>query len=387
MALSSTQNLIDHPYYEKNRMRSVLPGFRESWPGLLAIMVIALFCDLPGIPWPFTVHDLLAYIDHILPPIQGRGLFIDLLHFNYVVICLSVGIIIRNVIGIPKSWEPGLSYYSVFLHAGIIMLGSQYLLRDMVKLGGLTIIIMVVFVFGTAAFFVFLSRIFKLDDSLAGLLSAGFSMCGVTALVATAPMVRAKNEQITYAIAATVSFGIICMIILPPIARIFEITQSSFGVISATGVPNSAQVIASGFMYGFDAGKVAGFVNIGRIVLIPAGALFIYFLTMTKDVLQAERINIWQIVREKFPVYVIGFIIVWGANCLHFFPKPAVFAMEKVMIWLFSLSFVGLGLQTKLTEVRKAGLKGLIAGYVGGSVKLLLALLVIITLMKYGFIE
>ena len=212
-------------------------------------------------------------------------------------------------------------------------------------------------------------------------------MCGVTALVATAPMVRAKNEQITYAIAASVSFGIICMIILPPVARFFGVTQYSFGVISATGVPNSAQVIASGFMYGFEAGKVAGFVNIGRIVLIPAGALFIYFFTMTKDVLGSEKISIVRTVREKFPVYVIGFIIVWGANCLHIFPKPAVFAMEKVMIWLFSFSFVGLGLQTKLGDVRKAGLKGLVAGYIGGSVKLFLTLIVIIALMKYGHIN
>jgi uncharacterized integral membrane protein (TIGR00698 family) len=386
MALSGKQNLSGSKA-GKSSMWSVLPGFRESWPGLLAIIVIALFCELPGLPWPFTVHKLLAYIDHVLPPIQGRGLFIDLLHFNYVVICLAVGIIIRNVIGVPKKWERGLSYYSVFLHAGIIMLGSQYLLRDMLKLGGLTVIIMIVFVFGTASFFIFLAKLFKLDDSLSGVLSAGFSMCGVTALVATAPMVRAKNEQITYAIAATVSFGIVCMIILPPIARIFGVTQFSFGVVSATGVPNSAQVIASGFMYGFEAGKVAGFVNIGRIVLIPAGALFIYFFTMTKDILGSEKINILQTIKEKFPVYVIGFVIVWGANCLHLFPKPAVFAMEKVMIWLFSLSFVGLGLQTKLTEVRKAGVKGLIAGYVGGSVKLFLALIVIIVLMKYGFIE
>jgi len=368
-------------------MWSVLPGFRESWPGLLAIIVIALFCELPGLPWPITVHKLLLYIDHVLPPIQGRGLFTDLLHFNYVVICLSAGIIIRNVFGVPKSWEKGLSYYSVFLHAGIIMLGSQYLLRDMAKLGGLTVIVMVIFVFGTATFFVYLTRLFKLDDSLAGVLSAGFSMCGVTALVATAPMVRAKNEQITYAIAATVSFGIICMIILPPIARFFNITQFSFGVISATGVPNSAQVIASGFMYGFEAGKVAGFVNIGRIVLIPAGALFIYFFTMTREVLSSEKISILQTFREKSPVYVLGFIIVWGANCLHLFPKPAVFAMETVMIWFFSLSFVGLGLQTNLAEVRKAGLQGLIAGYIGGCVKLFLALIVIIVLMKYGYID
>jgi len=142
MAVSNA-TAVSAPKSGKTSIWSTLPGFKESWPGLLAIVIIALFCELPGLPWPITVHKLLVYIDHVLPPIQGRGLFTDLLHFNYVVICLAVGIIIRNVIGVPKSWEKGLSYYAVFLHAGIIMLGSQYLLRDMVKLGPITVIIMV----------------------------------------------------------------------------------------------------------------------------------------------------------------------------------------------------------------------------------------------------
>jgi uncharacterized membrane protein YadS len=337
----------------------VLPSWRESYPGLLALIIIAIFCQLPGIPWPITVHHLLVYIDHVLPPIYGKGLFTELLHFNYVVICLVVGILIRNVVGVPKSWEPGLSYYSVFLHAGIIMLGSQYLLRDIVKLGPVTIAIMVVFVFGSAALLIFIGRLFRADDSLMGVMAAGFSMCGVTAAVATAPMVRARSEQITYAIAATVSFGVICMLGLPYVARLLEITQYS---------------------------KVAGFVNIGRVVLIPAGALFIYFLSMTREVLTSEKINVWATIQEKFPVYVFGFVIVWGANCFHLFPKPAVFAMEKVMIWFFSLSFVGLGLQTKLADVRRAGIRGAIVGYLAGAIKLLLAVIVVAILMKKGLL-
>ncbi|MBW2031242.1 MAG: putative sulfate exporter family transporter [Deltaproteobacteria bacterium] len=372
---------------EKASVWSVLPGFRESYPGLLALIIIAVFCQLPGLPWPITVYHLLHYIDQVLPPIYGKGLFTDLLHFNYVVISLVVGILIRNLIGVPKSWEKGLSYYSIFLHAGIIMLGSQYLLRDMVKLGTVTIIIMTVFVFGSCALLITMGRLFKLEDSLCGILAAGFGMCGVTAAVATAPMIRARTEQITYAIAATVSFGIFCMIGLPALGQLLNISQYSFGVISATGVPNSAQVIATGFMYGFEAGKVAGFVNIGRIVLIPAGALFIYFFAMTRDVLGREKINVLQVIRERFPIYVLGFIAVWLANCLHLFPKPAVFAMDKVMIWFFTLSFVGLGLQTKLSDVRKAGIRGAIVAYIAGTIKLVLAIVVVVILMRQGYLR
>ena len=127
---------------KKVSMWSSLPTFKQSFPGILALIVIAVFCGVPGIPFPFSIEVLLKYIDSVLPPIYTKGLFTDLLHFNYVVIGLVIGILIRNVFGVPRSWEAGLSYSSVFMNAGIIMLGSQYMLRDLVKLGPVSIILM-----------------------------------------------------------------------------------------------------------------------------------------------------------------------------------------------------------------------------------------------------
>ena len=134
------------PEVRKPSVWSALPNFRKSWPGLLAMGVIATLCGLPGLNFFFTLDTLLHYIDAVLPPIYGKGLFVDLLHFNYVVTCLIVGIVIRNVIGVPHSWESGLTFSGVFMNVGIIMLGSQYLLRDLIKLGTISIIIMVVMV-------------------------------------------------------------------------------------------------------------------------------------------------------------------------------------------------------------------------------------------------
>jgi uncharacterized integral membrane protein (TIGR00698 family) len=370
------------PPRQKQSVWNLVPGFRESLPGAFAMIVIAVFCGLPGIPWPFTIHNLLAYIDQVLPPIYGKGLFIDLLHFNYVVIGLVVGMVIRNLIGVPRSWEAGLSFTPVLMNAGIIMLGSQYMLRDLIKIGGRSVALISVMVFASAAIVILIGRIFKMKDSLVALLSAGFSMCGVSAVVAIAPMVRAKAEEVAYAIAALITFGVACLFILPFVGRLLDLSQYTFGIFSAAGVPNSAQVIATGFNYGFEAGKVAGFANIGRIVLIPAGVLFIYFATLSKD-LRAEKISYWEVIKEKFPVFVFGFVAVWVANILHLFPKPAVYSMEKVMIWFFTLCFVGIGLQTKFADVKQAGIGGVIMGWVAGLLKVGITLGIVLILMKF----
>jgi uncharacterized integral membrane protein (TIGR00698 family) len=371
---------------KKMSMWSTLPSFRQSLPGLLAVVIIAIFCGIPGIPWPFTVEALLKYIDAVLPPIYGKGLFIDLLHFNYVVIGLAAGILIRNLIGFPKSWEPGLSYTSVFMNVGIIILGSQYMLRDLVKLGALSILLMVIMVFGGALVFIYMGRYFKLGNTLTALLSAAFSMCGVSAVVAIAPMVRAKSEEVAYAIAVSVTFGLVCLFGLPFFGRLIGLSDYSFGIMTAAGVPNSNQVIATGFNFSFAAGKVAGFANIGRVVLIPAGVLFVYFMTLTKE-FRESTINVWQVLKDKFPIFVFGFIVVWVANCLHLWPVPASEAMERVMNWSFTLCFVGLGLQTKLGDMKKAGPRGILIGYIAGCIRIGICLGIIVLLGKLGSIK
>ena len=369
----------------KVRLWSTLPTFRQSWPGILALIVIAIFCGVPGIPFPFTVEALLKYVDAVLPPIYTKGLFIDLLHFNYVVIGLVAGILIRNVFGVPSSWEAGLSYSGVFMNAGIIMLGSQYMLRDLVKLGSVSIILMVIMVFGGALLFSLFGRLFKLGTSLTALLSAAFSMCGVSACVAMAPMVRAKSEEVAYAIAVSVTFGFFCLFGLPFFGLLLNLSNNAFGLLAAAGVPNSNQVIATGFNFSFEAGKVAGFANIGRVVLIPLGVLFVYFMTLTEE-LRSTKINIWQVIKDKFPIFILGFLVVWIGNCLHLWPQPASEAMANVMNWFFTLCFIGLGLQTRLADMKKAGLKGILLGYGAGFLRVGICLVLIFVLGKMGFI-
>ena len=374
------------PELRKTSMWSALPGFGKSWPGLLAMAIIAVMCGLPGLHFPFTIDTLFHYIDVVLPPIYGKGFFTDLLHFNYVVTCLVVGILIRNLIGVPHSWESGLTFSGIFMNAGIIMLGSQYLLRDLIKLGTISIIIMVVMVFGGALIFTFMGRWFKMGDSMTALLAAGFSMCGVSACIAIAPMVRSKSEEVAYAIAVSVTFGLFCLFVLPFVGRWLNMSNDAFGLLSAAGVPNSNQVIATGFNFSFAAGRVAGFTNIGRLVLIPAGVLFIYFMTLGKE-LRASSISFLQILKDKFPIFIFGFAIVWTLNCLKVWPVPASEAMGRVMEWSFALSFVGLGLQTKISDLKKAGPKGIVIGYVAGSLRIVLCLILLFIVIKMGFLS
>ncbi len=145
-------------------------------------------------------------------------------------------------------------------------------------------------------------------------------------------------------------------------------------------------MIATGFNFSFEAGKVAGFANIGRVVLIPLGVLFVYFLALTQE-LRTTKINVWQVIKDKFTIFIFGFMLVWIGNCLHLWPQPASEAMGNVMNWFFTLCFIGLGLQTKLADMKKAGLKGMLFGYGAGFLRVGICLLLIFILARAGLIS
>ncbi len=372
--------------------KPALPGLREAWPGLLAILVIALLVGVPGITLGgFTLENALKALDNILPKLGGKGLFTGILHFNYVVAALLVGIIIRNVIGMPKAWTAGISYNAVLYKTGIVILGSQYMLSDLAKLGPVSLAIVVVFVFFTAWLVLWLGKVFRVSNAMTGTLSGGCAICGVSAAVATAPMVGAKSTEVAYTIATILSFGLIALFAMPYLGRWIGLTDYEYGVWSATGILNSAQVIASGFMFSDEAGKVAGFVNMGRVVLLPLAALFVGIIVMAREVkaglaVPGQKINKWQVIRDKFPVFVFGFIIIWFLTSAGAFTPESRVWMGKVMTWFFTLGFVGLGLGTNLRDLKKAGGKPLIIGLIAGLAKVGLSLLVVIGAGRLGLL-
>ena len=109
-------------------------------------------------------------------------------------------------------------------------------------------------------------------------------------------------------------------------------------------------------------------------------------MTLGKE-LRSTKISFWEILKEKFPLFVFGFAFVWTLNCLQVWPVPASEAMGNVMEWFFAICFVGLGMSTKLSDLRKAGAKGILIGYVAGSLRIGLCLLLLVIFVKMGFFK
>lgn len=341
-----------------------LTAAARALPGLLLVLVLAVVA---------------RYADGWLK--ANYGAVQEILHLNYVILAIVAGMLVRNTVGVPAWCEEGLKYATVFTKVGIVLMGTKYTLASLGQVGLVSMLFIGIFLFGTVGLVYCLARWFRATDSLTACLATGLSVCGVSAIVATGPAVRAKYEELTYAIATILIFGLGALFTFPFIGKFLGLTQEEFGAWVGVGIVNSAQVLAAGFAYGEEAGVVAGIYNLGRVLLLPFVVLAAVLITLGRQSAAAREegreINKWRFIREKFPVFILAFLLAVFLNTAGLFTRAELALTNQMMVWAFALGFASIGLTTRLGDLRAAGKDGLLLGFIVGALKAALALLVV----------
>jgi uncharacterized integral membrane protein (TIGR00698 family) len=245
----------------------------------------------------------------------------ELLGLNYIVIGIVTGIIIVNVFSVPHWAQHGVRLSRLGLKTGVILLGTLYSLAELQQLGKLSIILIGIFVLGSVGLVLWMSRIKQLPHSMGGVLSAGIGVCGVSATVAASPVVKAKSVEIAYTIGTILIWGVGCMFIFPIIGHMLNMGHIQFGAWAGTGILNSAQVAGAALAYqpdGIETLKVAEIFNITRVLFLPIIVLWLALWYVRQDQ-AAQDVRVSRVVVEKFPVFVLGFILMFALSSTGIF--------------------------------------------------------------------
>jgi uncharacterized membrane protein YadS len=241
----------------------------------------------------------------------------ELLGLNYVVIGIVTGIIIVNVFKIPGWAENGVRLSRLGLKTGVILLGALYSAAELKNLGGLSIIMIGFFVLGSVGIVLWMGARRNIPSSMGGVLSAGMGVCGVSATVAVAPVVQAKPIEIAYTIGTILLWGVGCMFLFPIIGNMLNMSYVQFGAWAGTGILNSAQVAGAALAYqpdGIETLKVAEIFNITRVLILPIIVLWLAMWYVKQEGNAGARVNVGKVVIEKFPIFVLGFILMFALS-------------------------------------------------------------------------
>ena len=168
-----------------------------------------------------------------------------------IMMAIILGMLIANLVRLPVSIQPGLRFCtSTILRFGIVLLGIRL---SLFGAGQFTLVALPFVIAAIAVGLVtvrFVGGRMGLSPQLSGLIAVGTSICGCTAIVATAPLIRAKESEVSYSIACVTVFGIVAMFLFPILAHQAFTTQPELaGLLLGTSIHETAQVAGAGMMY------------------------------------------------------------------------------------------------------------------------------------------
>ncbi len=281
------------------------------------IMLVAMLIRWFVAPWVATMSKAMG-------PVMGDKYIHQVLGLNYVVLGILAGIIIVNTIGVPKWAQNGVRLSRLGLKTGVILLGTLYSLAELQQLGKLSVVLIGFFVLGSVGLVLLLGRMRGMPNNMTGVLSAGMGVCGVSATVAAAPVVKARAIDIAYTIGTILLWGVGCMFLFPIIGHMLDMGYVQFGAWAGTGILNSAQVAGAALAYqpdGIETLKVAEIFNITRVLFLPIIVLWLA-LWFVKRESNGETVNVGQVIFQKFPLFVLGFILMFALSSTGIFAPP-----------------------------------------------------------------
>ncbi|HEY1987522.1 MAG TPA: putative sulfate exporter family transporter [Terracidiphilus sp.] len=294
----------------------------------------------------------------------GKAHHLALPNIEYVLWAILIGLVLANTVGVPRLFQAGVATYEFWLKAGIVLLGSRFLLGDLLKLGGVSLVLVPIEIVLALSFMHLLGRVFKLRPKLSSLLAVGSSICGVSAIIAAQGAIEADEEDSSLAIAAVLALGAISLFSFPAIGHFLHLSDHAYGLWAGLAVDNTAEATAAGALYSDAAGKVAVLAKTTRnatIGFVVLGYALYWATRGGRGVQGSKAAFLWQ----KFPKFVLGFLLVSLLASLAFFTKPQLATVANLSRWFFLLTFAGVGLRTNLRELGKQGWRPFLVGAVG----------------------
>lgn len=304
--------------------------------------------NIPGVLLLLFVSLIATGISYVLPPFMGR-----------VALVVLIGIIINNTCRVPGFCRPGIRLgLKGLLQVAIVLLGARIHFLEISRIGGRGLLSILLLISFTCIITFLLGEFFGISTRRKILIAVGMAICGNTAVVATAPLIEAREEDIVMAVSLVTLFGTLAVFVYPLFGLLLEMTDVLFGAWAGTAINDTSQVVAAGFSYSQEAGRIATMIKLTRNVLMAPVILLVSFFYGRRFRGKEDGISLFQL----FPTFVIGFLLMALFNTLHLIPPSLGEAIETLSSSLILLALAGIGLSVHLKGLKSIGYHPFVLG-------------------------
>ncbi|GMU51685.1 MAG: hypothetical protein AMXMBFR33_08310 [Candidatus Xenobia bacterium] len=291
-----------------------------------------------------------------------------------VLVAILLGLLARNLLPLPERLDAGIKLATTtVLRLGIVLVGIKLSFFDLLVLGAVGIPVVVTAIVTALISVHWLAARLGLSQRLGTLIAAGTSICGITAIVSTAPAIEANEQEVAYAVANVALFGLLGMLTYPYLAHAVFSTPEQVGLFLGTAVHDTSQVIGSALtykeVYGADqALKVATVTKLTRNLFLALVVPFLAWMHARRQQRPGQRIDF----KKLLPTFVLGFVAMallrtvgdamWGDAATW---KVVTHQIGDVWGSKYCLgtALAGVGLSTRFAVFRGVGLKPFLVGF------------------------
>ena len=346
---------------------------------LLPGVAVAAVVMLAGTLAANAIGKAMAWKENLLSPI---------------LIAIILGLVIRNTIPLPPKLEPGIKFgLSKLLRLGIILMGIRLSILSVLKIGAAAVGMVFVCIVAGLAITALVAKRLGISEKLATLVAAGTSICGVSAILASAPTIEAEEEEIAYAVGTIIIFGMLATMVYPyMIESVLHLRPAEAGFFLGTSVHDTSQVTASSLIYdqlwahktptGLTGADIAITTKLVRNTFMVFVIPFLGYWFARRSARKASAKGLQ--IAKYIPLFVLGYIVVVLLRSLGDYAFGTADArwtsvcsfVKTSATYLIAIAVSCIGLNTNIRKLTKLGYKpfvcGLIAALSVGAVSWLL---------------
>ena len=259
----------------------------------------------------------------------------------------------------PEVLEVGIQFSGKkVLQYSIVFLGFSLDLGVVMRVGAQSLAVML---FTLSAAFVtayFAGKALKLDTNLKILIGVGTSICGASAIAATAPVIEANEEDVTLAISTIFLFNIVAVFLFPALGHLMRMSEDAFGLWAGTAINDTSSVVAAAFSYSDAAGRFATVVKLTRTLMIIPITLTLAFARARGAKGKGGSLNMAKIV----PWFILGFLAASLIRSLGLLPDAACSALNEIGKFGICAAMIAIGLNANPVKLLGNGVRPILLG-------------------------
>lgn len=266
------------------------------------------------------------------------------------VLAILIGIGIRSVGRVGARHDAGIEFGAkTLLEVAIVLLGATI---NVAAIGGAGVaviaVVLAIVVCSIAAGFA-IGRFMGLSPRLSLLIACGNSICGNSAIVAVAPVIDAKKEEVASALAFTAVLGIAIVVGLPLAQAFLGLSLPQYGAMAGLTVYAVPQVLAAAAPGGLAAVQAGTLVKLLRVLMLGP-------VILTLGLMERRRGSARTAGKATLlPWFILGFVLAAALRALGLVPESLLDMPPALASALTVVAMAGLGLSVDIRSVAAAG--------------------------------